>query len=379
MKRLFSIALMSVFSCCLHAQAVDATVCDVLQNPANYNGKIVRIKGTVAAGLDRFAIEGAGCGQRINDIWLSYPEGTKAKSGPVAIVELAPAHNYALPLDTAQRTPVTLDKSKDFKEFDSLLTAQFKENSMCLACGKNKVTATLVGRIDSVGGAGWTRDKDNKVVSWSGFGNLNAYTARMVLQSVSDVAAQPIDYAKAAAETKADLVDTTTVTDPVGNAHAAAKVFGAGNAAGDQIEKAASVYGKEGDKNGVTIGFGAANEVPKGEDAKGAQDSPDGVLYICTFNKDRLPGNALTRAIVHSGVLVGQMRSPAPGTEHDGLYEIEYRALGTTTFSAVASGQKTFTIYGGFLLWNTGWPAADRAGLLDKAMKAELAGEGLTE
>jgi len=78
-------------------------------------------------------------------------------------------------------------------------------------------------------------------------------------------------------------------------------------------------------------------------------------------------------------VLVGQMRSPAPGTEHDGLYEIEYRALGTTTFSAVASGQKTFTIYGGFLLWNTGWPAADRAGLLDKAMKAELAGEGLTE
>jgi hypothetical protein len=380
MKRFFPIALLSVFSCGLHAQAVDATVCDVLQNPASFNGKIVRIKGTVAASLDRFAIEGTGCNQRVNDIWLSYPDGAKAKSGPVAIVELLPAHNYAAALDATQHTPVTLDKSKDFKEFDSLLSAQFKENSMCLACSKNKVTATLVGRIDSVGGAGWTRDKDGKVVSWSGFGNLNAYAARMVLQSVSDVAAQPIDYSKAAAETKSDVVDTTTVSDPVANAHAAAKVFGVGNAAGEQIEKAASVFPKEGEKgSSVIVSYGPANEVPKNEDAKGAQDSPDGVLYICTFNKDRLPGDALTRAFVHSGVLVGQMRSPAPNTEHDGLYETEYRAMATTTFSGVASGQKTLTIYGGILLWNNGWPAADRAGLLDKAMKAELAGEGLMQ
>jgi len=380
MKRLLTIALLIIYSCCLHAQAVDATVCDVLQNPANYNGKIVRIKGTVAASLDRFAIEGTGCGQRINDIWLSYPEGTKAKSGPLAVVELLPAHSYNLALDATQRTPVTLDKSKDFKEFDSLLSAQFKENSMCLACTKNRVSATLVGRIDSVGGAGWTRDKDNRVVSWSGFGNLNAYAARMVLQSVSDVAAQPIDYSKAAAETKSDVPDAaSSVDDPVAHGHAAAKVFGAGNAAGDQIERAVSVYGKPADKNGVVIAFGTANEVPKGEETKGADDSPDGVLYLCTFSKDRLPGEALTRAIVHSGVLVAQLRNPVAGTEHDGLYEIEYRALGTTTFSAVASGQKTITIYGGNVLWNMAWPGADRPNMLDKAMKAELAGEGLTQ
>jgi len=380
MKRLFSIALMSVFSCCLHAQAVDATVCDVLQNPANYNGKIVRIKGTVSASLDRFAIEGAGCGQRINDIWLTYPEGTKAKSGPLAVVELLPAHNYNQPLDGSPRAPVTLDKSKDFKEFDSLLSAQFKENSMCLACTKNKVSATLVGRIDSVGGAGWTRDKDNKVVSWSGFGNLNAYTARMVLQSVSDVTAQPIDYSKAAADTKADVPDAaSSVDDPVAHGHAAAKAFGATSGAGEQIERAVSVYGKPGDKNGVVIAFGPANELPKGEETKGPDDSPDGVLYVCTFSKDRLPGEALTRAIVHSGVLVAQMRTPVAGTEHDSLYEIEYRALGTTAFSAIASGQKTITYYGGHVLWNTQWPAADRSGMLDKAMKAELADEGLTQ
>jgi len=156
-------------------------------------------------------------------------------------------------------------------------------------------------------------------------------------------------------------------------------VFGACNAAGDQIERAVSVYGKPADKNGVVIAFGTANEVPKGEETKGADDSPDGVLYLCTFSKDRLPGEALTRAIVHSGVLVAQLRNPVAGTEHDGLYEIEYRALGTTTFSAVASGQKTITIYGGNVLWNMAWPGADRPNMLDKAMKAELAGEGLTQ
>jgi hypothetical protein len=80
---------------------------------------------------------------------------------------------------------------------------------------------------------------------------------------------------------------------------------------------------------------------------------------------------------VHTGALVAQLRNPAPGTENDGLFEMEYRAWATTSFSAVAMGQKTLTIYGGNLLWNAAWPLADRARLLDASLKSELAGEGL--
>jgi len=93
------------FECGLHAQAagpgagpVDVNVCDVVKNPASFDGKMVRIKGTVVAGFDEFAIKDAAdpnCGYQVNGIWLSYPQGSKAKSGPVAIVTAQPAHNFA--------------------------------------------------------------------------------------------------------------------------------------------------------------------------------------------------------------------------------------------------------------------------------------------
>ena len=90
MKRLVVlIGLFFAFGCGLHAQAaaapVDVKVCDVVKSPASFDGKLVRIKGTVVAGFDEFIIKDAtdpNCGYQVNGIWLSYPRGSKAKSGP---------------------------------------------------------------------------------------------------------------------------------------------------------------------------------------------------------------------------------------------------------------------------------------------------------
>lgn len=377
MNRLLVLALLAACASCLHAQAVDTTVCDILKNPTAFNGKTVRIKATVTAGFDQFALEDSGCGQLVNAIWLAYPEGTKAKAGPVAVVELQPAQNFAGAVETPARTPVTIEKNKDFKQFDSLLAAQFKQDAMCLGCAKYKVTATLTGRLDGIAKTGVQRDSTGKITGWSGFGNVNGYAARLVLQSVAQVTSQEIDYSKAATATKGDFADPNVTGDPVVAAHLGAKVFGSGNPAGDAIEKAAAVFGKPGDNNGVNIKFGIANEVPANEGAKGATPSPDGVLYNCTFNKSRLQGDALTRAIVHTGTLVSQLRSPIPGTENDDLFALEYRAWATTSFSAVAVNQKSLTISGGTLLWSSAWPVPDRARLLDEAMKTALAAQGL--
>ena len=43
---------------------------------------------------------------------------------------------------------MTLDKSKDFKQFDTLLSTPFKGDGMCLGCGRYTVTATLIGRAE---------------------------------------------------------------------------------------------------------------------------------------------------------------------------------------------------------------------------------------
>src|ERR1700692_4539770 len=93
-------------------------------------------------------VKGGGCGQQVNGIWLSYPEGTKAKSGPWTMLQLQPAKNFAGTVTAVERTPVQLDKNKDFKQFDALLAAPNKGNGMCLGCGRYAVSATLVGRLD---------------------------------------------------------------------------------------------------------------------------------------------------------------------------------------------------------------------------------------
>src|SRR5579863_7238597 len=193
MKRLFLVTLFCVFAVSLHAQAADTSVCDILKDPQSFNSKTVRIKGTVSSGFDEFILKAEGCKYHIGGIWLAYPEGTKAKSGPVALLQLQPASNFAGTVASVERVPVTLDKNKDFKQFDSLLAAPYKGNGVCLGCTKSEVSATLTGRIDAVHPA-LRRDAAGKIIEITGFGNLNAYPVRLVLQTVSDAVPHEIDY-----------------------------------------------------------------------------------------------------------------------------------------------------------------------------------------
>src|SRR5580704_15914771 len=70
----------------LVAQVADASICEILANPQSFDGKTVRVKGTVIAGLDEFALQDAGCTQLLNAIWLAYPDGAKGQAGHAAFV-----------------------------------------------------------------------------------------------------------------------------------------------------------------------------------------------------------------------------------------------------------------------------------------------------
>jgi hypothetical protein len=376
MKRLFLLLVICAVNVTLHAQAVDATVCDILKNPPSFNGKTVRIKGTVSSGFDEFIIKGEECHQHIAGIWLSYPEGTKAKSGPSAMLQLQPARNFTGTVTPIDRAPVTLDKSKDFKQFDSLLAAPYKSSAICLGCAKNEVSATLTGRLDAAEPA-LHRDSAGKVDSITGFGNINAYPARLVLQSVSDVAPHEIDYSKAAAIIKSDSGSDSASGDPVAAAHAIAKVFGPNNPLGTQVERAAAALGKQGDDNGVNVAFSAINEASPRMEQKSDHASPDGVLFNCTFDSNRLKGNALALAIAHMGEHVADLRETqaAPAT----LYSLENRSWVTTALTAVGARVKTLTIPGGYIIWNAAWPPADINKLSSEALTEFLKNQALLQ
>ena len=49
------------------------------------------------------------------------------------------------------------------------------------------------------------------------------------------------------------------------------------------------------------------------DEAQSTKDSPDGVLFNCIFNPNRLQGDAQTRAIVHMGQHISDLRKPTPG------------------------------------------------------------------
>jgi hypothetical protein len=366
MKRLYVLGLVCAISCCLHAQVVETTVCDILRMPSTFDGKMVKIKGTAVTGFDQFIVKDGDCGLHVNAIWLSYPEGTKAKAGPAALLQMQPAANFSGTVAAVQRTPVTLEKSKDFKQFDSLLATQAKTGAMCLGCPRYEVSATMVGRLDGVV-AKLTRDKSGKVVSWKGFGNLNAYHARLVLQSVSDVTPKEIDYSKVAA-----LKDDTAAPAPAPGASApdpadanrnAVKAFGAGTPGGDTLQRVADAFFKTGQKagtNGVIVYNGNLNEAAAKDEAKGAKESPDGILYLCGYNAGKLSDSALVRASAHQGSLIADLRDPQKGFEEAGIYEMEFRAWNAAELSVAAYGQKIVILPGGYLLWNAEWPAADR-------------------
>ena len=375
MKRLIAVALVSVFTSCLHAQVVDTTVCDVLKNPESFNGKIVRIKGKVAAGFDQFVIKGDSCGQSLNSIWLDYPEGTKGNAGPTAILQLQPAHNFAGTVAPLTRTPVALEKNKDFKQFDSLLAAPYKGSGICLGCTRNQVNATLVGRLDGAK-AELRRDDAGKIVDISGFGNMNAYGARLVLQSVTDVSSQEIDYSKTSAITKGEP-PIEAGGDQVAAAHQAALAFGLGTPAGDSIERSASAFGKQGEDNGVVIGFGIGNEASVNEGARSEKDSPDGVEYRTTFDMARLKSNALAIALVFTGTQIADIRDPKHADTGMDIWGRETHAWQTATMCAIARGQKTLTLPGGYLVWNGAWTPEERAQSADDAFKGFIANEEL--
>ena len=349
------------------AQAVDATVCAVLADSQSFDGKTVRIKGTVIAGFDEFVIVDASCKKPVNAIWLAYPNATKGKAGPAVVVQLALAHNSPGQENLIDRKEPLLDKNKDFKQFDSLLSAPYKGPGRCLGCVKSTVTATLTGRLDGVANAGVEHDAKGMITAVHGFGNLNHYSARLVLMSVSDIVANAIDYSKANALPKSD--PDSGGGDPVAAAHAASKVFPAGNPVGGEIERAAAAYGAPGEDNGVDIGFGAANEVRVGEGSKAAGSSPDGAKYFVTMDMERLKGKALGEAIVHTGTHIADYRS---GKSDNALYTLEEHAWQVTVFSAVANRDKTLTLPGGTIVWDGTWAEADRSGLISTQVSAYL-------
>jgi hypothetical protein len=248
---------------------------------------------------------------------------------------MQPARNFAGMITPINRNPIKLENNKDFKQFDSLLSVPHKGGETCLGCMRYEVAATLVGRLDGVDPT-LRRDSAKKIVEIRGFGNLNLYSARLVLQSVSDVSPQEIDFSKPSTDGNANPALSTPDVP--------------GQSPGDQVARATAAFGKEGEDNGVSVGFGGLSEADPNLERKSDHDSPDGVLWNCSFDSAQLKGTSMALAIAHMGDHIANLRNFQPNAAASSLYTLEYSAWTTTALTAAATHQKDLMLPGGYPL-----------------------------
>jgi hypothetical protein len=203
-----------------------------------------------------------------------------------------------------------------------------------------------------------------------------------VLASVSDVTPKEIDYSKTDAISKGDSVLTPPpgsgggpeFDDPFAAAVRLASHVAAGPL-GDETQKAVAVFPKSKEQNGVSVVFAVGNEVaPEGP---GAKDSPDGVLYNCILNRDRLQGLSMVVALFHVGLHVSDLRSPKPDNVDAPFLVNENDAWVVTSIAAIVGGQKYLTLPGGYLFYNSAWPADERNNKMEAALNDFLSNEAL--
>jgi hypothetical protein len=158
-----------------------ATVCEVAGHPDQFAGKIMSIRGLVLLAFEDFSFSAKECqGRKIDDIWLEYGRGPKNQPTTWCCGDLTP------------RDSLQLIQDKNFRDFHRKLTAHGGKGPYG---AREKylydVTATLTGRFEIVPAEVRTADNNAQYCLGYGFGHFGLACARLVIQSVSNVVAQP--------------------------------------------------------------------------------------------------------------------------------------------------------------------------------------------
>ncbi|MGB7763033.1 MAG: hypothetical protein WBL61_24580 [Bryobacteraceae bacterium] len=154
------------------AVPVKTTPCELVAHPEEYNHKPVTVRSPVKIAFEDFSLPTSECtGGTVDMVWLEYGRGPKRQPTMWCCN------------DTRSRDPLVLIQDKEFRRFDHYITAQKKAEG-CYDCYLYHVTASLTGRFDVA------KDEPGPL---GGFGHMGMAGARLLIHSVSDVVATPID------------------------------------------------------------------------------------------------------------------------------------------------------------------------------------------
>jgi hypothetical protein len=176
---------------------IETTVCKVMENPSAFNNKLVKVRAYVSVSFEYSTLHADGCSEVL---WFAIADG----SGPPGLVATVNGSGRPGAKDSKgvrlKPIPVKLVRDSNYEKFERYMAVQ-AERKPCIDdpakptpanCAVDRVTATLIGRIDSV-------SKQIRVAhlkkspcdhsDFRGFGHMGMFDAQFVLQSVEDVVA----------------------------------------------------------------------------------------------------------------------------------------------------------------------------------------------
>ena len=169
----------------------ETTVCAILENPAAFNNKMVRVHGYASGNFEYSELGAEGCD---GSIWFAYGNG----EGPPGLVMYVNGGAWPGAEDAEGRLilpiPVILVKDSSFQRFQKLLKARAEADARSEKEDPDnftfhRVRATFTGRIDGVSDgihAFHLKQKPTDLLDYLGFGAMGQFDAQLVLQSVAN-------------------------------------------------------------------------------------------------------------------------------------------------------------------------------------------------
>lgn len=168
---------------------IDTTICAITENPAAFNNKLVRVKGSYSGNFEYSMLSQNGCSQ---SIWFEYasevsPPGLVMHVSGGAIPGAEDEKGWRI-----RPIPVSLVRDANFKCFQQLMKARVEAEERAEKLNPGgfvtyQVTATFVGRVDGVSPEiheFHKRRSDNDRADFLGFGQMGLFDAQFVMQSV---------------------------------------------------------------------------------------------------------------------------------------------------------------------------------------------------
>jgi hypothetical protein len=170
---------------------VDTTVCTILENPAAFNNRLVRIHRHFSGNFEYSMLSGDGCE---GSLWFEYGDGGAPPSLVVHVSGGARPGSEDSQGKMILPIPVSVIRDAKLKRFERQTKAMAKAEANYEREHPNEyvsycVTATFIGRIDSVSPEIHEFRKKQKPDGRSdvlGFGQMGLFEGQLVIQSVVD-------------------------------------------------------------------------------------------------------------------------------------------------------------------------------------------------